>query len=79
MYFMDDPIGDFSIFPTYLVSKLARGHVKVCLSGDGGDELFAGYESYLADELARKYNKVPGFVRHGVIEPVLNRIKAAGC
>ena len=54
MRHMDDPIGDFSIFPTFLVARLARRHVTVCLSGDGGDELFGGYESYLADALAVK-------------------------
>jgi asparagine synthase (glutamine-hydrolysing) len=60
MHHMDDPIGDFSIFPTFLVSRLARQHVTVCLSGDGGDELFGGYESYLADAMAER---VPAFLR----------------
>jgi asparagine synthase (glutamine-hydrolysing) len=59
MEFMDDPIGDFSIFPTYLVSRLAREEVKVALSGDGGDELFAGYETYQAQRLAKVWAKLP--------------------
>ena len=75
MYYLDDPIGDFSIFPTYLVSKLARKHVTVSLSGDGGDELFGGYETYLAENKALKYAKIPAIFRKGLIEPSLNLIK----
>lgn len=75
MHFLDDPIGDFSIFPTYLVSKLARKHVTVSLSGDGGDELFGGYETYLAENKALKYVKIPAIFRKGLIEPSLNLIK----
>ena len=72
MQFMDDPIGDFSIFPTYLVSKLARKHVTVSLSGDGGDELFGGYETYLANHKANQFQRIPSFIRKGLIEPTIN-------
>jgi len=70
MQFMDDPIGDFSILPTYLVTRHARGVVTVALSGDGGDELFAGYETYEADRLARRWQRVPKPARH-VVEQLM--------
>jgi len=75
MFHLDDPIGDFSIFPTFLVSKLAREHVTVALSGDGADELFGGYETYIANAMARRYGAIPAVVRKGLIEPVVNRLR----
>lgn len=71
---LDEPLGDFSIFPTYLVSKMAREYVTVALSGDGGDELFAGYDTYIADWVARSYQKLPRFLRDQAIPGLLQRI-----
>jgi len=59
----DEPFADSSALPTWYLSKLTREHVKVALSGDGGDEMFAGYDSYRGHLLSEKLRKLPAFVR----------------
>jgi asparagine synthase (glutamine-hydrolysing) len=59
----DEPFGDSSALPTYLVSELAVGEVKVALSGEGGDELFGGYYTYVADLLARRVGRFAALAR----------------
>ena len=56
---LDEPLGDEAILPTFLISEAARRHVTVALSGDGGDESFAGYERYAALQLASTLGRVP--------------------
>jgi asparagine synthase (glutamine-hydrolysing) len=71
----DEPFGDFSIFPTYLVSQMARQHVTVVLSGDGGDEIFAGYETYLAQGIdARWYSRLPRRLRQHTLPHLADMI-----
>jgi asparagine synthase (glutamine-hydrolysing) len=55
----DEPFGDASALPTFLVCELARRHITVALTGDGGDEAFAGYERYVAHEAARRLGFLP--------------------
>jgi len=71
---LDEPFGDFSVFPTLLVSEMARKYVTVVLSGDGGDELLGGYETYLAQRIAQQYSRLPSFLRKWAIEPVVSAL-----
>jgi len=71
----DEPFGDFSIFPTFLVSEVARRHVTVTLSGDGGDELFGGYDTYVAQRLDdRLYGRLPRWLRQNALPGLLDKI-----
>jgi asparagine synthase (glutamine-hydrolysing) len=71
---LDEPLGDASIIPTYLLSAFTRRHVKVALGGDGGDELFAGYPTLQAHRLAAYYLRAPRALREGLVEPVVRRL-----
>jgi asparagine synthase (glutamine-hydrolysing) len=71
---MDEPFSDASLVPTYLLSRFTRKHVTVALGGDGGDELFAGYPMYQGHRFAELYNRVPRFLRTGIIEPLVRRL-----
>ncbi len=71
---LDEPFGDASILPTYLLCKFCRQHVTVALSGDGGDELFAGYYTYQAHRLAKLYHLLPYLIRKGIIENMVPKL-----
>jgi asparagine synthase (glutamine-hydrolysing) len=71
---LDEPFADFSVVPTYLVSKKTREQVTVALSGDGADEVFGGYRKYLGEQLYRWWRLIPGPVRRGVIGPIVGSL-----
>jgi asparagine synthase (glutamine-hydrolysing) len=72
--FIDEPYADGSAIPTYYVCQLAKEDVVVVLSGEGGDEIFAGYDTYAAHKASQWFRRVPGVIRNGIIAPIVRRL-----
>jgi asparagine synthase (glutamine-hydrolysing) len=70
----DQPFADDSVVPSYYVSQVAGQHVKVAMTGLGGDELFGGYRRHLGLVLGDRYARVPQFIRDSVIRPLVQRL-----
>ena len=72
----DNLLGDQAALPLYKVSKLAKEHVTVCLSGDGGDEIFIGYPTYHANDYHSIYSRIPRLLRELTFEKVVRSLSA---
>jgi asparagine synthase (glutamine-hydrolysing) len=70
--YIDEPYADGSAIPTYYVCELAKDEVVVVLSGEGGDEAFAGYETHAAYKASRWGRRIPQWIRRGIIAPLVN-------
>jgi asparagine synthase (glutamine-hydrolysing) len=70
----DQPFADDSVVPSYYVSQVAAKHVKVAMTGLGGDELFAGYRRHLGLVIGERYAQVPRVLREGLIRPVIQSL-----
>ncbi len=71
---LDEPLGDPAVLPTFLMSRFARQHVKVALSGEGSDEIFGGYPTYLGAVLARYYLSLPRLVRRQAFDRLAHHL-----
>jgi asparagine synthase (glutamine-hydrolysing) len=72
--YIDEPYADGSAIPTYYVCQIAKGEVVVVLSGEGGDEAFAGYETYSAFKVSQYFRAVPRWIRQGILAPMIHRL-----
>ena len=66
-----EPFGPFTTTQAHAISNMSRHHVTVALAGDGGDELFGGYQTYIASRMARHYLRVPKMLRTGLIQRLI--------
>ncbi|MBT3923721.1 MAG: asparagine synthase (glutamine-hydrolyzing), partial [Nitrospina sp.] len=71
---LDEPFGDSTVLPLLALSEFAREHVKVVLTGWGGDEIFAGYPTYRAHQLSSLYRKLPKFLSNTLIPSMVQRL-----
>ncbi len=74
LYHLDEPMTDLSCIPFYLISRKARQKVKVCLSGEGGDEVFMGYDRFKAARMDSYYRIFPGFFREKIVAPLIKKL-----
>jgi asparagine synthase (glutamine-hydrolysing) len=71
---IDEPYADGSAIPTYYVCQIAKDEVVVVLSGEGGDEIFAGYETYAAYRMSCIARRIPRWFRNGLVAPLIHRL-----
>ncbi|MFH0786878.1 MAG: asparagine synthase (glutamine-hydrolyzing) [Pseudomonadota bacterium] len=74
VWHLDEPMTDLSALPLYLVCREAKKHITVCLSGEGGDEIFAGYDRFKASKADSYYRQVPRFIRENLIYPLVESL-----
>lgn len=74
---VEEPFGSASLLPTFVVSRETRRRMTVALSGDGADELFAGYEKYLGEAYRRRWERIPAPLRDGLLRPAIRSLPAS--
>ena len=74
VWHLDEPMTDLSTLPLSILCREAKRHATVCLSGEGGDEVFVGYDRFIASKCERLYRWIPAPLRQGLLEPLIRRL-----